>query len=101
MVQEAKLSIADRFSRDAQGFDVTMRVIYRRTRKVRALSPEQAAEFAAQREADYARRFFNSSSHIFYEVGDVEVESVQPSSRRSSSLSVQQDLGEEDSEADD
>lgn len=55
----------------ADGYDVLLEVTYRRVRKVRALNGEQAKQFAADRERDYASRYYSSASHIFYEVQDV------------------------------
>lgn len=56
-----------------EGYDVTLRVTYTRTRRVRALSPEQAQEFAVIREAKYAPRYFHAQNHSSY-----VVESINP-----------------------
>ena len=66
----------------ATGYDVTLDVTYRRVRKVRAMDPEQANEFAMAREMDYASRYYYSTSHIDYQVKDIEAVAVAPASLR-------------------
>lgn len=66
----------------AQGYDVDVMVTYQRTRKVRALDAEQAASFAAEREREFAQRYFNANAHIAYEVINAEAVATRPSSER-------------------
>lgn len=60
----------------AEGYEVTLRVTYERTRRVRALSEEQAKTFAAAREATYAPRYFVSQNHAAHTIVDIEVVSA-------------------------
>lgn len=78
---KAKLTRQDDYAK-ANGYDVTLQVTYERVRKVRAMDPEQAMEFAVIRESDYASRYFNSSSHIHFQVKDVDVVDVRLAAER-------------------
>jgi len=63
----------------AMPFDVVVEVTYRRTRRVRANTSEQAKEFAKQREDGYAKRRYNKLNHIGYEVKKVSSIKATPS----------------------
>ena len=82
----AKLPVNSRDYVKGRGYDVTLDVSYRRVRKVRAISPEQAVEFAVARESDYAVRYFNSNSHIHFEITDVKSAGVAPASERTGKI---------------
>lgn len=60
-----------------RGYRVKLRTVYTRTRKVRALSEEDAETYALAREAQFAPKYFHSQNHIDYEVESIEAVSVE------------------------
>lgn len=72
MSTEEKLSNRTDY-RKAKGYEVMVKVVYTRARKVRALSPEQAAEFAKRREEVYAPRYFTTQNHRHFALQEVEI----------------------------
>ena len=65
-----------------QGYDVELTVVYRRTRRVRALNEEQAKDFAMSREANYAPKYFHAQNHGNYCVDSIEAGAVTPAPPR-------------------
>lgn len=61
----------------AKGYNVTLKVTYTRVRRVRALNKAQAREFAANREAKFSDRYFNSQNLREYEVNSVKATKVE------------------------
>ena len=55
-----------------QGYDVVVRGTYVKTRRVRAMNPEQALEFAVAREWTHAPKYFRSHNHRHSEIEHVE-----------------------------
>ena len=66
-----------------KGYDVTLKVTYTRTRRVRALNPEQAKEFARVREAKYAPNYFHAQNHASYSVDTIEAVDVEMAQSKS------------------
>ena len=60
------------------GFDVELKVTYTRKRRVRALTEDQAKQFAKIREARYAPKYFHAQNHKNYAINDIEVMGVSP-----------------------
>jgi len=54
------------------GYDVTLKVSYTKVRRVRALNPEQAKEFARIREARYAPNYFHAQNHQNYTIDSID-----------------------------
>jgi hypothetical protein len=64
----------------AEGYIVTLRGTYTRTRLVRAMSEDQAKEFAINREKDYAPKYFNTArGNAGYTFEGVEAIAATPS----------------------
>lgn len=57
---------------NATGYRVTVRGTYTRTRRVRALTPEQALEFAMAREAAAAPKYFGQQVYHDYMIEKIE-----------------------------
>ena len=72
-----KLDARDRASYlKANGYDVSIKVVYTRMRRVRALNKAQAKEFATNRESKFAERYFGSQNLRSYSVDKVSVTKV-------------------------
>ena len=63
----------------AISYDVIVEVTYRRTRRVRAIDPRQAKEFAKAREEVYAKGRYDNKKHVDYEVKKVSSIKALPS----------------------
>ena len=63
----------------AISYDVIVEVTYRRTRRVRAIDPRQAKEFAKAREEVYATGRYDNKKHVDYEVKKVSSIKALPS----------------------
>ena len=61
-----KITDRDEYT-SASGYHVVVEGTYRRTRKIRATSPEQTKEFAVARESKSAGGVFNARHHIAFE----------------------------------
>jgi len=73
MAKDNKSRITDRDEYlKAKGYNVTLEVRYKRTRRVRALDEDQAKEFARNREEVASSRYFNSQNITNYDVLDVQ-----------------------------
>jgi len=71
------------------GYDVTLKVSYTRVRRVRALNPEQAMEFARIREARYAPNYFHAQNHQHYTVDSIEAVETKSAPTKSNTKLVE------------
>lgn len=60
-----------------EGYVVTVKTTYTRTRRIRALSPEDAATYAVAREATFAPRYFETQQATEYSLVSISVPSVE------------------------